>query len=178
MGSLTVFAGPMFASKTTRLLAAMERESYRCTTADAILLIKHSIDGRHGDMSVGTHHGLIRHATVTATRLSEVRMSETTESVFVDEGQFFDDLAEFCLACLDRGMRVYVSCLDLDKDRRPWTSVAAALCYATKVEKCSAVCSCKRDAVYSSLLSKTETGRILVGGNKTYTSLCGPCYLS
>jgi thymidine kinase len=155
MGSLTVFCGPMFASKTTRLLAAMERESYRCTAADSILLIKHSVDSRHGDLSVGTHHGLIRHATRVASRLLDVDVSATTESVFVDEGQFFEDLAPFCLACLDRGIRVYVSCLDLDKDRKPWESVAATLCFATKVEKCSAVCHCKRDALYSSLLSNS-----------------------
>jgi thymidine kinase len=53
-GKIVVFTGPMFASKTTRLLSQIERESYRMRP-EQIVLIKHSIDSRHGSLVVGTH---------------------------------------------------------------------------------------------------------------------------
>jgi thymidine kinase len=173
-----VFTGPMFASKTTRLLSCIERESYRARCRDAILLVKHSIDGRHGDRIVGTHHGLVRHATVTTDVLDKVNRGdlEGVEAICVDEGQFFPDLDEACLAWKDAGIKVYVACLDLDSERRPWDNVAKLLCHADIVEKCQAVCECKRDATVT-FRQDAQTSRIVVGDADRYTSLCNQCYL-
>ena len=164
-----VYTGPMFASKTTRLLSCIERESYRVTCKDALLLIKHSIDGRHGERTVGTHHGIVRHATVTTDALAKVNRGdlEGVEAICVDEGQFFADLAETCLDWKDRGIKVYVACLDLDSLRKPWENVAKLLCYADTVEKCTAVCECKRDATVTYRSTSAE-GRISVGDADKY----------
>lgn len=86
MGFITVFTGPMFASKTTRLLGALERESYRSIREDDIVLIKHSIDTRHDSHVVKTHHGIVRHASMSVSRLSDAVLEPHVRVVCVDEG--------------------------------------------------------------------------------------------
>lgn len=159
----------MFASKTTRLLGALEREHYRSTREDDIILIKHSIDTRHETHVVKTHHGLIKHATLSASLLRDVVLEDYVRVVCIDEGQFFADLDVVCHQWADRGINVYVSCLDLDKDRRPWEVVGRLLCLATRVEKCTAVCECKQDAVFSFFHAPVlGEDRILVGDGNLY----------
>jgi thymidine kinase len=76
----------MFASKTTRLLGALEREHYRSTRDDDIILIKHSLDTRHESHLVKTHHGLVRHATLSASTLRDVELPPYARVVCIDEG--------------------------------------------------------------------------------------------
>jgi thymidine kinase len=77
---------------------------------------------------------------------------------------------------MDRGIHVYVACLDMDSERMPWSNVGHLLCVATKVVKCTAVCMCRQDAIYSKKMA-TEVGRVLVGGKESYSSVCGKCFL-
>lgn len=165
----------MFASKTTKLLAQIERESYR-NKEDAIVLIKSAIDARHGSQVVGTHRGIVRYATVSTDALMPLELGAHVRVVCVDEGQFFPDVAEAALRWSDEGRHVYVSCLDLDSARRPWDSVARLLCVATHVDKSQAVCECGEDAIYSHKKSR-DSARVLVGDEKEYTSLCALCYI-
>lgn len=174
---IKVFTGPMFAFKTTELLRCVQVELYR-TAPESIVLVKHSCDARYGDTVVATHDGTKRPATFSATRLGDLALPAGTAVVCVDEGQFFEDLAPVCARWRDEGVRVYVACLDLDAERRPWDSVAPLLCLADQVVKCASVCVCKRDAVFSYKHAHREGGRIDVGHASKYTSLCLDCYLA
>jgi thymidine kinase len=174
-GKIVVYTGPMFASKTTRLLSQIERESYRMRP-EQIVLIKHSIDARHGSLVVGTHQGSVKHASMVADMLLPITLDESVRVVCIDEGQFFSDCAEAAMRWCDQGKHVYVACLDLDSNRRPWDSVAKLLCYASHVEKCQAVCECGEDAVFS-YKRVMSMHRIQVGDEKEYTALCSVCFL-
>ena len=147
-GNITVFTGPMFASKTTRLLSRIERESYRLAE-DQIVLVKPLKDARHGVETVGTHKGSFRPATIVTELLNTVSFTDRVRVVAIDEGQFFDDIDQAALRWSDQGIHIYVACLDMDSSRKPWDNIARLLCLANTVEKCTAVCECGQDATLS-----------------------------
>lgn len=84
-GKIVVYTGPMFASKTTRLLSQIERESYRMRP-EQIVLIKHSVDARHGSRLVGTHQGAVKHASIVSDLLLPLTLDDCVRVVCIDEG--------------------------------------------------------------------------------------------
>ena len=54
-GMLTVYAGPMYAGKTTALIAELE-DSLEC--GSNVLVVKPSIDNRYSDEDIVSHDGI------------------------------------------------------------------------------------------------------------------------
>lgn len=128
---------------------------------------------------MSTHSGIVRHASCITDTLDKVHVDEHVRVIGIDEGQFFADLSAKCQEWMDRGIHIYIACLDLDSERNPWDNVASLLCRATRVIKCTAVCGCRADAVYSKLIvdKKKEDDRIVIGAGDRYSSVCSACYL-
>lgn len=97
---VVVIHGPMFAGKTTHLLKLYDfysqNESTRC------ILVKPSIDTRYDPVSVSTHTGTKRPATVVDDLKSLVMLDQVTH-VFIDEAQFFSNLDCFLDYCQSIG---------------------------------------------------------------------------
>ncbi|EFO92313.1 CRE-THK-1 protein [Caenorhabditis remanei] len=178
VGSITVILGPMFSGKTTELLRLHDRQIIAKRTC---VLVKYAGDTRYDADLVATHSKMTGQGrTVKAHRLDEVSsqiFSDDVQVVSIDEGQFFDDLAETCEELAQRGKVVCVAALNGTFERKPFPQISLLLPYANEIKQVTAVCvECGSQANFSfrsTLDKKVE----VIGGADTYTALCRECYV-
>jgi len=176
---LVVFTGPMFSSKTTRLLLAAEKSKRR---GRKVLAYKSSLDGRYHEANITSHMGwslpaepvssgadIWRHVEDNAN-IHDVDPASVT--IVVDEAFMIEGAAEAIFRLYRRGYTVFVSSIQLSSDGESFNEMEKLLPYATKVEVCSAACSvCGADAFYSSRTSVVDDV-IHVGGSQSYEPRC------
>jgi thymidine kinase len=202
-GSITCFVGPMFAGKSTAMLAAVT--ALRLAGRSAVVIVRAGADRAGPDRTgavlaegapvhaLAVTHELERNAlasapatgalaavrVVAAARLADVELSPDELAVGVDEGQFFDDLGDACERWARAGRAVVVAALDGDFSRAPFApvSVLLPLCDSARVVKIAGVCGDCRSAP-SSFSRRNDASRqiVLIGGNDKYTAVCRACY--
>ncbi|CAI5448613.1 unnamed protein product [Caenorhabditis angaria] len=177
VGSITVILGPMFSGKTTELLRLHDRQIIAKRTC---VLVKYAGDTRYDAELVATHSKVIGQGrTVKAHHLSEVRaeiFDDDVQVVSIDEGQFFDDLAETCEQLAQRGKVVCVAALNGTFERKPFPQVSLLLPYANEIKQVSAVCvDCGAQANFS-FRSTMDKKVEVIGGSESYEALCRECY--
>eukprot|EP00850_Spirogloea_muscicola_P005398 SM000024S07860 [mRNA] locus=s24:1029501:1031091:+ [translate_table: standard] len=179
-GSIHLIVGPMFAGKTTRLLACVRQQS---SAGRRIELVKSAKDKRYGEYTVSSHDG--QHMPCTPlSRLEDLRSRigpqrySKAEVIGIDEAQFFGDLADFCLRAADEdGKIIFVAGLDGDFRRAKFGSVVDLLPLADSVEKLLSRCAlCGQEGVAPFTVRKTADTEVeLVGGADIYMPCCRRC---
>lgn len=172
-GRLEVVCGPMFAGKSTRLLA-------RCAELAAqgleVQAFKPASDDRYdGARHIVTHDGRRLEATPIAGA-NEI-LAATAPAVIVDEIHFLGDaLVEPCMRLVRGGRIVIVAGVDRDHRGRPFAPFPAMLCEADRVDKLHATCArCEGPACHSQRLVASDE-RIVVGGAEAYEPRCRTCF--
>lgn len=174
-----VFTGPMFSSKTTRLLLAAEKSKRQ---GRRVLAFKASLDGRYHDSNITSHMGwsLAAHSVELGqdiwnhTQRNFDYQNEQPENcvIIVDEAFMIEGVAETIIKLYQRGHTVFVSSIQLSSDGKSFEEMEKLLPYATKVEVCSAACAvCGSDAFYSARISPVSDV-IHVGGDQSYEPRC------
>lgn len=170
---ITVFAGPMFAQKSSRLIFEATRRGSN------VLGIKPSNDKRYDARDIVTHDGLsFEKATGTIVQVldnsaSSIILDPAISAVFIDEGQFFTDLVNVVDSIINQGADVYVSTLDLDSFGNPFSpQVSNLLATAECVIKCPASCAiCHRKATRTFRKDGSHE-KVKVGGEDVYEPRC------
>jgi thymidine kinase len=104
-------------------------------------------------------------------------VSEDTEVVGIDEGQFFDaSLVEVADHLANQGRRVIVAGLDQDYRGRPFEPMPQLMAVAEYVDKTLAICMrCGAPANRSQRLVAAQD-RVVVGGADQYEARCRKCF--
>lgn len=170
-----LFVGAMFSGKSSRLISAIERHRIR---GSKILCFKPSIDGRYAVDAVVTHAGGKMRAIPVSngSQILEYVNKEQPEVVAVDEAFMIDGCARALTQVFQKGVSVYVSSIELSSNLKSFPEVERMMPYATRIEKCAAVCvSCGDDArvTHRKVPSLEE---ISIGGSDTYEPLCWDCH--
>jgi thymidine kinase len=171
--SFSVYVGPMFSGKTTRLLGAIERFKLQ---KKHVIVFKPSIDDRYSASEVVSHSGW-RHDAVSIKEGADIIQYLTDldvppEVVAVDEAFMIPNIAEVLTWLYRSGTDVVVSTLDLSYAGKAFHEVEKLMGWATLVEKCSAVCTeCGRDAFYTHKKQITDE-EIEIGGSEKYEPRC------
>lgn len=118
----------MFSGKTSELIRRIHRFEM---SQRNVVLIKHAADTRYDEKPNAcesiTHDKKYRFSAIPANKLSEVvALQEVKDAdvIGVDEGQFFEDLSQYCDAWANDGKIVIVSALDGDYRRTMFPSVS------------------------------------------------------
>lgn len=172
--TFTVFCGSMFSSKTSKLLAALERFKLQ---GKKVMVFKPSVDDRYSDTDVVTHSGWRQPAIVVKDGAAILQVlteaDEPPDVVAVDEAFMLNGVAEVLTWLYQSGISVVVSTLDLSSTAKPFHEVEKLLPWATNIEKCSAVCTmCGRDAFYTHKKHVASEELIQVGGAELYEARC------
>tara|TARA_Y100001973_G_scaffold21684_1_gene32210 strand:+ start:21 stop:587 length:567 start_codon:yes stop_codon:yes gene_type:complete len=171
-----IFTGPMFSSKTTKLLACLERYKYQKRTIHAF---KPQIDDRYSETEISTHSGWRQPAQNIANggellvwARSKMIREEPCDIIAVDEAFMIPDIGTALISLYRSGLTVVVSSLDMSSNCNPFDEMGVMFPYATRVEKCSAVCTvCGADAPYTHRKVKGKE-EIAVGGAEMYEPRC------
>ena len=160
----------MFGSKTTRMLAAIDRYRYQNKIVKAF---KPKIDKRYEISSISTHSGGTIPAICVETG-EDITKSITghVDVIAVDEAFMIPDVSSALVNLFQKGYTVVVSSLQLSASNKVFKEIRDILPWATKVEVCPAVCPmCGSDAYYTHRKVK-DIEEIAVGGAELYEPRC------
>ncbi|VDK25492.1 unnamed protein product, partial [Anisakis simplex] len=92
---------------------------------------------------------------ISAVRVSEVmHVLRDAHVVAIDEGQFFDDIAECAESLANQGKIVIISALDGDFCRKRFKNILDVCPLSENITKLNAVCvSCGNDAAFTRRLT-------------------------
>jgi len=174
---ITLIVGPMFAGKTTCLMADMrelQRRGLKC------LLVRFDMDDRAPDGCVFTHDKTINcsnYTMITAHLLTEVQVADF-DVVAVLEGQFFEDL-EISALWASAGKTVLVEALIASHQRIMFDPVTRLMPKVDRVRYLRAKCACCRTGAHAPFTVRADNANtdevIRVGGNLLYTPMCRLC---
>jgi len=177
-GTLTVYAGPMYAGKTTALIAELE---FNLEENKKVLVIKPVIDNRYSDNDIVSHDGTSLQKTTGHTvrrlgindtlNLSDI---ENIDVILVDEAQFFEELCEDSIPIiLQHGVDVVAVGLDMDSEGKPFGSMPYLLSLANNVYKLSGICYiCGDEATRTLRKVNASSSQVLIGGSEIYEPRC------
>ena len=168
-----IYCGPMFGSKTTRLMAAVDRYRYQNRN---VIAFKPRMDDRYDKSDIVTHNGgkipavTVRDAEDIYKHLAE--SDEVYDVVAVDEAFLIEGVCDVLRWLYSKGVTIVVSTLDLSAACNPFDEVQQMLPWATHIEKCPAVCPvCGKDAYYT--YKKNDDGiEIAIGCAELYEPRC------
>ena len=166
-----IFTGPMFGSKTTRMLAALERYTYQ---NKQVVAFKPRMDDRYSEGEICTHSGLKfpAHVVATGDEILNYVSEITADVIAVDEAFMIDGCADVLLSLFRSGKTIVVSSLQLSASGNVFTEVRDMMPWATRIEVCPAVCTVTgRDAFYTSR-KVSGLDEIAVGGHDLYEPRC------
>lgn len=165
------FLGPMFGGKSSRLLSAIERYRYQNQN---VIAFKPRLDQRYSHDHISTHNGGKIEAWVVNSGEEIINHVNTLmpDVIAVDEAFMIDGSAEALIQIYRRGISVIVSSIELSANCNTFIEIEKMLPWATKIEKCMAVCViCKEDAPYTQK-KINDIAEITVGGAELYEPRC------
>jgi len=175
---ITLFLGPMYASKTTTMISKLERAYL---AKKRICLIRPFIDNRdfltHGNIV----YEFLKDKETIRKELFNFNIS-SYDVIGIDEGQFFvsdeNDLANFCIRASDDKKDVYISALQASSECEMFPSIIKLIPHCDKIIKFNAICSdCGSEyGSYTKYVGDSKKDSILVGGKENYKSVCRKCY--
>lgn len=174
-GHIQLIFGPMFSGKTTEMLRRVNR--YRLANRNC-RIVKYKHDTRYAMDKVATHDQQMQEA-LSASKISEV-MTELWDAqvIGIDDGQFFDDIAECSEKLANCGKIVIVAALDGDFNRKRFKNVLDLCPFSEDIKKLNAVCTrCGEDASFTKRLTSQLTQEV-IGGSEMYTAVCRDCYFA
>jgi thymidine kinase len=174
-GWIEVIVGSMFSGKSEELIRRLRRAQI---ARQKVQIFKPSLDTRYGDDAIVSHSEMrIPSRTVANSRALLELVSEDTEVVGIDEGQFFDqELPAVVNALADRGKRVIVAGLDQDYLGKPFEPMPQLLAIAEYITKTLAICMvCGNPANHTQRLVPGGD-RVLLGAQGTYEARCRACF--
>jgi len=179
--TFTVFCGPMFSSKSSRLLMQLERYKYQ---HKLVAVFKPKVDIRYSVSDIVTHGGW-KHSAVTVDTAAEIlehifKNEQTPDVIAVDEAFMLPGIAEVLIFLYRSGFNVVVSSLDMAANGKPFSEIEKILPWATHIEKCTAICTvCGHDAHYThkKVVGGDEV-TVEVGGDELYEPRCHSHHLA
>jgi len=170
-----IYIGPMFGSKTTRLLGDIDRQRHK---GKNILTIKPNIDKRYATQKIVSHSG----GSVEAICVESINdiydlvaVGEIYDVIAVDEAFMIEDIDKVLIEFYKSGISIIVSSIQMDAGEMPFQNIKNILPWATKIDICSAVCTkCDQDAYFTKALFDIEnaTQEERIGSYDLYEPRC------
>jgi len=168
-----VFTGPMFGSKTTRMLSVLERFSYQ---NKRVIAFKPKMDDRYAEGEICTHAGMRFPALNVNNGNAIIDGCVDFDVVAVDEAFMIDGCAEALIHLFKSGKTVVVSSIQISASGNVFEEVASMLPWATKIEVCPAVCPITGRNAYYTHRKVDSLDEITVGGAELYEPRCWEHY--
>jgi thymidine kinase len=173
MPEFIIFTGPMFGSKTSRLISAIDRYRYQNRKITAF---KPKLDRRYSEVEITTHNGASLPAVTVGSGediLNHIKsLDYETSVVAVDEAFMIEGSAEALLTLFRLGKTIVVSSLQISAAGNVFTEIRDMMPWATKIEVCPAVCPITGYDAYYTHKKFKDIAEITVGGSELYEPRC------
>jgi thymidine kinase len=168
----------MFNGKTEFLVRTYKKKAEE---GHRVLAVNPHLDTRAPAGRITSHSGESVPATSVRSLSEAFALVVSGGYLFVDEGQFFADLAPACAHLADDvGVHVYAAALNGTCRREAWSSVSAAIPLASSIvwadfrpcSGCAAPSSC-----FTHKIAGDKSAVIEIGGCGMYECMCRRCYV-
>ena len=173
---IEVVIGPMFAGKSSYILAAVKRN--QCIGLKTFI-VKPKIDNRYSEKSeIVTHNNETIPCICVGSLVNDIGLKSIAKStlIIVEEAQFFPDLLEFVYLMENffPTKQLMIVGLDGDSNRRPFGRILDIIPLADKITKLKSVCGeCKNGtSALFSFRKERSVDQIHIGGAEEYVPLC------
>lgn len=173
---LIVFTGPMFGSKTTKMIKLIERLGFK---QKSVAIFKPIKDDRYSETKIVSHSGESMSA-IQVTSGSEildylVQSDKVYSTIAIDEAFMIPGVSETVKWLYRKGVNVIISSLTLSARGDVFPEMKEILPWATEIKICTAVCKCGNDALYT-YKNSDDDSLIQVGGSELYEPRCLSCH--
>lgn len=173
VGGLELIIGPMFSGKTTELIS---RAKCFKSMGKKVLCINHVMDTRYScDAKIVSHCNESIDAVRTDMLMTMIirNMVQNHDVVIIEEAQFFNDLYDFVMYCVnDFRKHVVVVGLDGTYQQRPFKNVIDLIPFADDITRLYGKCNvCGKKAPFSKRLIDQQ-GDIIIGAYGVYICVC------
>lgn len=166
-GQLTVITGPMFASKSEKLIQMAANHLGR------VFAIKPELDTRTG-FELRSRVGTSYPARSMPVDYSFEMHTESDDLVVIDEAHMFSlTILNSIHFIRGRGTHVVAAGVDYDIKTKPFLVMAHIISRATSLIRCFSKCECGATAAYTKRLVDDDS-TILVGSDQ-YAPICYDC---
>lgn len=180
--SLDIIIGPMFAGKSCELIRLIRIQK---VLQKNYLVVKPYVDNRYAEGMVVSHNFDQEHCIVLQhmNDIFEKLKNNNINTIFIDEGQFFDDLKTVVIKLVEEyHINVTLTGLDGDSNRNRFGQILDLIPYATSCIKLNACCTMCMDGTSAPFSyrkkNSNKTEQIYIGTNDVYMSLCRNHYLA
>ena len=160
-----VFTGPMFGSKTTRMLSVLERCSYQNRH---VIAFKPKMDDRYCEGEICTHAGLKFPAVNVSSGEEILTQSFGYDVIGVDESFMIDNSASALISLFKQGKTIVISSIQMSATGNIFNEVKDILPWATRIEVCPAVCVQTGNNAFYTVKKINNLSEIEVGGVEMY----------
>jgi thymidine kinase len=168
---LILFIGPMFSSKSSKLIACADKYKYKKKN---VVLFKPKEDNRYSEDEIVTHSGLKIPSIIINSNIEIIDYvsKHNPDVIAFDEFFMIPDSGITLYQLFKEGKIVIGSGLDLSSELEPIKEVKFLLPFATRIKKCKAVCTqCPNAARYTMSKFQKQT-EVVVGGADKYEPRC------
>ena len=169
---LIVYTGPMFGSKTTKMLTVLERASFQ---KKRVIAFKPKMDDRYSEGKIVTHAGLKFRAHNVSSGKEIFDLAKDYEVIGVDEAFMIEGSARSLIELYKMGKTVAVSSIQLSASGQVFEEVRDLLPWATKIEVCPAVCPVTGEDAFFTVRKSSSEQEIEVGGSDLYEPRSWAC---
>ena len=160
-----IYTGPMFGSKTTRMLAYLERCSHQNRR---VVAFKPKMDDRYSRGEICTHAGMKFPATNVSSGSEILELSTDFDVIGVDEAFMIDGCSDALLKLFFKGKTIVVSSIQISASGLPFDETKEMFPWATHIEVCPAVCVKTSNDAYYTVRKVDTASEIEVGGADMY----------
>ena len=174
--SINLITGCMFSGKTSSLIKIAKN----CKKDNLkVIIINYIGDTRYSNSDkITTHDGISMDCKTCGKDLIDILIDGsvmTSDVICINEGQFFDNLVEFCNIYASLGKEINVCGLDGDYLKRPFGEILNLIPHCDTVIRLSAECSCGKSANFTKKIKNTPD-LIHIGSHEMYSPVCRKCY--
>ena len=181
-GSINIILGSMFSGKTTELLRNAKRYQ---SIGKKIMVLNYTLDKRYGNNSVISHDSLNIPAHMICdlnelfTNIDLNNEYNESEYIFINEGQFFKNLKDFCEKSANiYNKHIYVCGLDGDYKQEKFGELIDLIPICESVVKLTALCKiCGKNACFTKRIVESDE-TVLIGNGNMYQAVCRKHYFS
>jgi thymidine kinase len=172
---ICLFIGPMYSSKTTTLLARLERYELG---GKKCIIIKYKNDNRYDTDSMVVTHSQYKHDAICAITLADIdHLIDSYDVILIDEIQFYNDAAFMCDIWANKGKIVECYGLSGDYKREPFEQISKLIPLCDKITHLTAIDRTNGEDAPFSFRMNNDTKQEIIGGEDMYIALSRKSYL-
>lgn len=160
-----IYTGPMFGTKTTRMLIDLDRALYR---GQRVVACKPVIDGRYAAAEIVTHGGLRFPAINLESASQLLHIARDHDVIGVDEAFMIEGCSDVLVDLYKSGKTIVISSVQLSAQGQPFEEIMKMMPWATRIEVCPAVCPLTGRDAYFTVRRDGGGAEIEVGGMDLY----------